>query len=169
MKKTISCLLFIVLLATVFSCRPKPMPALLLAADSLASANPDSALTLLARVEDSLRQAPDPVRMYYNLLTVKTQDKAYILHTSDSLIRTVVDYYEHKNNHTYLPEAYYYAGRVYRDLNAGRNMLTGIQFEENSASVPILRSTAARSRIKSTGTGFMAKPIRREISLPISF
>lgn len=117
MKKTIPCLLFIVLLATFFSCRPKPMPALLLAADSLASANPDSALTLLARLEDSLRQAPEPVRMYYNLLTVKTQDKAYILHTSDSLIRTVVDYYEHKNNHTYLPEAYYYAGRVYRDLN----------------------------------------------------
>lgn len=117
MKKTISCLLFIVLLATVFSCRPKPMPALLLAADSLTSANPDSALTLLARVEDSLHQAPEPVRMYYNLLTVKAQDKAYILHTSDSLIRTVVDYYEHKNNHTYLPEAYYYAGRVYRDLN----------------------------------------------------
>lgn len=117
MKKTISCLLFIVLLATFFSCRPKPMPALLLAADSLASANPDSALTLLARVEDSLSQAPEPVRMYYNLLTVKAQDKAYILHTSDSLIRTVVDYYERKNNHTYLPEAYYYAGRVYRDLN----------------------------------------------------
>lgn len=117
MKKTISCLLFIVLLAIFFSCRPKPMPALLLAADSLASANPDSALTLLARVEDSLRQAPEPVRMYYNLLTVKAQDKAYILHTSDSLIRTVVDYYERKNNHTYLPEAYYYAGRVYRDLN----------------------------------------------------
>ena len=117
MKKTIFCLLFIVLLATVFSCRPKPMPALLLAADSLASANPDSALTLLARLEDSLHQAPEPVRMYYNLLTVKAQDKAYILHTSDSLIRTVVDYYEHKNNHTYLPEAYYYAGRVYRDLN----------------------------------------------------
>ena len=117
MKKTISCLLFIVLLATFFSCRPKPMPALLLAADSLASANPDSALTLLARLEDSLRLAPEPVRMYYNLLTVKAQDKAYILHTSDSLIRTVVDYYERKNNHTYLPEAYYYAGRVYRDLN----------------------------------------------------
>lgn len=117
MKKTISCLLFIVLLATFFSCRPKPMPALLLAADSLASANPDSALTLLARLEDSLHQAPEPVRMYYNLLTVKAQDKAYILHTSDSLIRTVVDYYERKNNHTYLPEAYYYAGRVYRDLN----------------------------------------------------
>lgn len=117
MKKTISCLLFIVLLAIFFSCRPKPMPALLLAADSLASANPDSALTLLARVEDSLRQAPEPVRMYYNLLTVKAQDKAYILHTSDSLIRTVVDYYERKNNHAYLPEAYYYAGRVYRDLN----------------------------------------------------
>lgn len=117
MKKTIPCLLFIVLLATFFSCRPKPMPALLLAADSLASANPDSALTLLARLEDSLRQAPEPVRMYYNLLTVKAQDKAYILHTSDSLIRTVVDYYKRKNNHTYLPEAYYYAGRVYRDLN----------------------------------------------------
>ena len=117
MKKTISCLLFIVLLATFFSCRPKSMPALLLAADSLASANPDSALTLLARVEDSLLQAPEPVRIYYNLLTVKAQDKAYILHTSDSLIRTVVDYYEHKNNHIYLPEAYYYAGRVYRDLN----------------------------------------------------
>lgn len=54
--------------------------------------------------------------MYYQLLIIKARDKAYITHTSDSLIKTVVKYYEDKKDKERLPEAYYYAGRVYRDL-----------------------------------------------------
>ena len=55
-------------------------------------------------------------RMYYDLLTVKARDKAYIRHTSDSLIRSVLRYYERQDDKKHLPETYYYAGRVYSDL-----------------------------------------------------
>lgn len=54
--------------------------------------------------------------MYYGLLCIKAKDKAYILHTSDSLILPILNYYIEKNDKQHLPEAYYYAGRVYRDL-----------------------------------------------------
>ncbi len=54
--------------------------------------------------------------MYYQLLTIKARDKAYITHTSDSLILEVLHYYEKRKDKKHLPEAYYYAGRIYRDL-----------------------------------------------------
>lgn len=54
--------------------------------------------------------------MYYHLLTVKARDKAYLSHTSDSLILSVLRYYERRNDKKHLPEAYYYAGRVCADL-----------------------------------------------------
>jgi len=55
-------------------------------------------------------------QMYYQLLCIKAKDKAYIPHTSDSNILQIVEYYEQKKEKEHLPEAYYYAGRVYRDL-----------------------------------------------------
>jgi cupin superfamily acireductone dioxygenase involved in methionine salvage len=54
--------------------------------------------------------------MYYRLLQIKANDKAYIPHTSDSIILPIVEYYEKKRGEGHLMEAYYYAGRVYRDL-----------------------------------------------------
>ena len=59
---------------------------------------------------------PKATQMYYQLLTIKANDKAYIQHDSADLIKTVVEYYESKKDKKHLPEAYYYAGRVYRDL-----------------------------------------------------
>lgn len=77
---------------------------------------PDSALRLLGGWADSVPTVPERVRMYYRLLTVKAADKAYVTHMSDSIIRPVLDYYEQEGDRRLLPEAYYYAGRVYRDL-----------------------------------------------------
>lgn len=55
-------------------------------------------------------------RHYYDFLTVKIADKAYIRHSSDSLILSVIKYENsHKRNGRY-PEALYYGGRVYSDL-----------------------------------------------------
>ena len=54
--------------------------------------------------------------MYYQLICLKAKDKAYITHTSDSSILQILKYYEQKGEKKHLPEAYYYAGRVYRDL-----------------------------------------------------
>jgi len=92
-------------------------PAQLLLADSLASADPTTAITLLSAMEEDMNQAPKATQMLHRLLSIKAADKAYIPHTTDSLILPVVQYYEQGGDPDYLGEAYYYAGRVYRDLN----------------------------------------------------
>ena len=98
------------------ACTHPTTPPVLLCADSLASANPDSAQALLASLAEGMKQEPQDVQMYYRLLCIKAKDKAYITHTSDSAILPVVEYYEQEGDKKHLPEAYYYAGRVYRDL-----------------------------------------------------
>ena len=108
-------------------CRPKPYPSLLLAADSLASVLPDSACALLASYAGDTADEPLYVRMYYRLLCIKAKDKAYIVHTSDSAILPVVAYYERHKRLPHLPEAYYYAGRVYRDLGDAPQALAYFQ------------------------------------------
>lgn len=104
------------LLTLLCACGSKPYPHVLTTADSLASANPDSAQALLASLAEGMKQEPQDVQMYYRLLCIKAKDKAYITHTSDSAILSVVEYYEREGDKKHLPEAYYYAGRVYRDL-----------------------------------------------------
>ena len=92
-------------------------PPQLLLADSLASADPTTAITLLSSMEEDMLHAPKATQMLHRLLCIKAADKAYIPHTTDSLILPVVQYYEQGGDPNYLGEAYYYAGRVYRDLN----------------------------------------------------
>ena len=72
-------------------------------------------------------QQPEATRMYYRLLCVKAADKAYVPHTSDSLIRPVIAYYEEHRDRRHLPEAYYYGGRVYRDLGDAPQALDYLQ------------------------------------------
>lgn len=109
-------LIIIFLPLYLLSCDGKPYPHVLLAADSLSSICPDSAIVLLEQIKDSINQEPKETQKYYQLLTIKAKDKAYIMHTSDSLILKVLRYYEKRKDKQHLPEAYYYAGRVYRDL-----------------------------------------------------
>lgn len=110
-------LLIIILLPLYFlSCDSKPYPHVLQLADSLTNICPDSAIVLLEQFKDSASQESKETQMHYQLLIIKAKDKAYITHTSDSLILEVLHYYEKKKDKKYLPEAYYYAGRVYRDL-----------------------------------------------------
>lgn len=90
---------------------------LLRQADSLLNVQPDSAQTLLRVWADSMANQPEDIQMYYQLLCIKANDKNYIAHTSDSLILPIVAYYTKQRNKTHLPEALYYAGRVYSDLN----------------------------------------------------
>lgn len=109
------CLWFLVLL-TGCAGRPTYPPELRLA-DSLADHYlPDSARVVLQQCSSRIAEMPEAVRMYHRLLEVKAADKAYVTHTSDSLIRDIVTYYEDRGDKRLLPEAYYYAGRVYRDL-----------------------------------------------------
>ena len=83
--------------------------------DSIAEVNADSAITLLnAFNRDSL--SGNDNKFYFDLLKIRTCDKAYIAHTSDSAILSVINYFENHDFNNLLPVAYYYGGRVYSDL-----------------------------------------------------
>lgn len=110
-------LLFIIfLLSHFYSCDNKPLPYTMKVANSLVNTHPDSVLALLKQFKDSINLEPKETQIYYQLLTIKAKDKAYITHTSDSILLKVLHYYENKKDKRHLPEVYYYAGRVYRDL-----------------------------------------------------
>lgn len=116
MKAFKTILYFALLLPALYSCSNRPSPRALQVADSLTYCQPDSAVALLQQMKESILAEPEATQMRYNLLCIKAQDKAYITHTSDSLIQQVVRYYRKHKNQKHLPEALYFAGRVYRDL-----------------------------------------------------
>ena len=154
-------LLLALLLLGFCACGHGSYPSVLLRADSLASVAPDSARVLLARWADSAGHAPERVRMYHRLLTIKAADKAYVRHTSDSLIKKVVAYYEDGGDKSLLPEAYYYAGRVYRDLGDAPQALD--YFERAADVLPPRGQEVLAGKIYSqTGTLFLYQQMYEE-------
>lgn len=149
------------LLLTLAACGHKPLPHILLTVDSLASAAPDSAVALLKQPEVKSALTSQDAAMYYQLLTVKAADKAYLLHTTDSVILCVVDYYERKQDKQHLPEAYYYAGRVYRDLGDAPQALD--YFERAIQALPEGEASILKGKIYSqTGTLFLYQDMYEE-------
>ena len=112
-------LLMSVLISAFYACdhRGKPYPATLSQIESLADTNPEEARPLLDRLRDSLSLFDEEQHMYYDLLDLKVNDKMYVRHTSDSLIKRITAFYETYGDRDKLLESYYYMGRVYRDLN----------------------------------------------------
>lgn len=88
---------------------------------------PDSALTLLYELNNSIQTKDKATQMYHKLLTTKAKDKCYIPHTSDSLMKVLVHYYEENGTSEQLMEAYYYLGSTYRDLHDAPRALNYFQ------------------------------------------
>ena len=111
-------LIGISLLCFSLSCgkRAGSIPAELARADSLLAVCPDSAARYLASLDSLVREEPERVRMYYALQKIKADDKCYVTHTTDSVIRAVVRYYTDAGDPDLLMETYYYLGSVYRDM-----------------------------------------------------
>ena len=83
--------------------------------ESVMNKRPDSAMVLLQRVEEPERlDSADWAR--WALLTTQARDKAFINHTTDSVINRVADYYQRFGDNHQKALAYYYVGRVNRDL-----------------------------------------------------
>lgn len=80
----------------------------------IVSDSPQETLLRLDSIDRENISATD--RHYYDFLTIKAKDKAYIQHTSDSLILDVISYYENNSTSPLYAEALYYGGRVYRDM-----------------------------------------------------
>lgn len=82
-----------------------------------ASITPKAVLDSVDSIENHLRSkegSEDKIRL--DFLRLRATDKAFIPHTTDSVINIVLEYYSKKRDRRMLPWAYYYAGRVNSDL-----------------------------------------------------
>lgn len=113
MKKSFAFAVVLILLG----CTRNQYPSSLRIADTLTYTNPDSAVVLLGQMETVMSGASEPIRRYYQLLCIKADDKTDRMQVSADSIKELVHYFEDGGDRSLLPTAYYYAGRVYSDLN----------------------------------------------------
>lgn len=110
-------LVVVLTLFVLLGCTGSQYPLSLRMADTLTNSNPDSAVVLLGQIEAEMSVASEPVRRYYQLLRIKADDKTDRMEVSADSIKELVCYFEDGGDKSLLPTAYYYAGRVYSDLN----------------------------------------------------
>lgn len=97
----------------MMGCGPRQHDQRLANVEATISKSPKEALALLDSIDITTLSEAD--RYYYDFLSVKAGDKAYIEHASDTTILKVIDYYADKDDALYV-EALYYGGRVYSDM-----------------------------------------------------
>ena len=118
--------LFIVIIGfIVFGCSQSKRESYLEEIYEIVSDSPEEALEMLDSVNPKDLSKDDS--HFYDLLSIKAADKAYIRHTSDSLILDVIKYYGNHKKEGLYPEALYYGGRVYSDLGDLPTSLTHFQ------------------------------------------
>lgn len=116
MKLHINLVLGLFLILFLSACHGRGSETTLLhRAESLMQESPDSALSILMSI-------PHPEKLYgsnradYALFLTHAKIKLRLHHSSDSLIRIAVDYYDKRWNDERKMQAYYYRGCVYRSM-----------------------------------------------------
>ncbi len=119
MKEKVIYLLLIIMILT--SCAGnRKYDDLMQRADSIMNVNDDSAkvaIRMLDGVKSQLPEFSQSQKMRYELLRHKAMNKACITFTSDSVMKEVVDYYDHHGSANERMLANYVLGCVYRDLH----------------------------------------------------
>ena len=119
MKEKVIFLLLIIMILT--SCAGnRKYDDLMQRADSIMNVNDDSAkvaIRMLDGVKSQLPEFTKKQRMRYELLRHKAMNKACITFTSDSVMKEVVDYYDHHGSANERMLANYVLGCVYRDMH----------------------------------------------------
>ena len=113
--QNITSLVAIVLFLIMGACNNHPQAPILLEVEKIIEEQPDSALSILNKVEN-INQLSEKDHAYCLLLT-QAQDLNYITHTSDSLIKIAATYFEKSNDKHKASLSYYYMGRVNTDLH----------------------------------------------------
>ena len=117
-EKVIYLLLIILILASCAGNRK--YDDLMQRADSIMNADDDSAkvaIRMLDGIKPQLPEFSQSQKMRYELLRHKAMNKACITFTSDSVMKEVVDYYDHHGSANERMLANYVLGCVYRDLH----------------------------------------------------
>ena len=111
--------IFIVILAAaclMMGCTDGRYSAVLSQIDTLMEAHPDSALQRLDSLRSQKESWPKSLRMRYDLLEAKAQNKAFVDFTSDSIAKEFTRYYDSHGTANERLTAHYLLGCVYRDL-----------------------------------------------------
>ena len=120
-------------------------PTLMIQADSLMEINPKKTLSQLLSLHDSVSEMAEETQVYYDLLCLKARDKSYVTHTSDSIISQIMKFYEEYGDRDKLMEAYFYMGRVNRDLEDAPRALEyfhkAIDVSGNTKKIRLLSKT----------------------------
>ena len=117
-EKVIYLLLILLILASCAGNRK--YDDLMKRADSIMNVNDDSAkvaIRMLDGVKPQLPEFSQSQKMRYELLRHKAMNKACITFTSDSVMKEVVDYYDHHGSANERMLANYVLGCVYRDMH----------------------------------------------------
>ena len=118
MKEKVIFLLLIIMILT--SCAGnRKYDDLMQRADSIMNVNDDSAkvaIRMLDGIKPQLPEFSQSQKMRYELLRHKAMNKACITFTSDSVMKEVVDYYDHHGSANERMLANYVLGCVYRDM-----------------------------------------------------
>lgn len=117
-EKVIYLLLILLILASCAGNRK--YDDLMLRADSIMDVDDDSAtvaIRMLDGVKPQLPEFSQSQKMRYELLRHKAMNKACITFTSDSVMKEVVDYYDHHGSANERMLANYVLGCVYRDIH----------------------------------------------------
>ena len=97
--------------------------------------NPREALKMLDSLTTQIKDESEYVRMKYDLLNLRLNDKAYIIPSSDSIARTVLEYFDKNGDNLEQQEANYYAASVYRDLKDAPRALEFFHKSEELAEI----------------------------------
>lgn len=97
------------------ACERQSVVSKLDAADSLMECHPDSALTLLQRV-DTLHLTSRHIRARYAMLMSMALDKNYIDLKDFRILQPAIDYYENHGTPTEQLRTFYYQGRIYDNV-----------------------------------------------------
>ncbi len=95
--------------------------------DSMCDTEPEQAIHALDSID--YKSLSEKARHRFDLLKIKSRDKAFIAHQSDSLVLDVIDYYDKHRSEGHYPEALYYGGRVYSDIG---DLPTALEFFQKS-------------------------------------
>ena len=112
----IRCLYIIIGVALMMGCTDGRYDAVLSQIDTLMEAHPDSALQRLDCLRSQKESWPKSLRMRYDLLEAKAQNKAFVDFTSDSIAKEFTRYYDSHGTANERLTAHYLLGCVYRDL-----------------------------------------------------
>ena len=109
--------IYLIILSTLLlltGCRHTATDPAIRQAELLADSLPRQALSIIDSIPVSTLSGHD--RFLHNYLRIKTEDKLFITHRNDSLLRLVLDYAKSNRRSVDYPELLYYAGRVYSDM-----------------------------------------------------